>query len=60
MQRIIWWLDFLSMVMTVTTALVLLSVFSDAVSVKAFVPTQSVVTLAVMGAAGYRVRREKR
>ncbi len=60
MQRITWWLDLLSIAMIAATILVLLDAFADTVSVEAFVPTRSVVTLAVAGVAGYRAGREKR
>ena len=60
MDRMVWWLNLMSILMLVASVLRLLSIFADQLSAEAFVPSGTTVLVAVAGvvAAGLRTRKE--
>lgn len=60
MNKMIWWLDFLSIAMLVATGGCLILMFSDILSVSELLPVQTIAVAAVAAAKGSPGPCEKR
>jgi hypothetical protein len=59
MDRIVWWLNFSSIVILLVTAVRLAGVFSEQIALSSFVPGGETVLVMVAGVSLYQSRRGK-